>query len=596
MADTPGMELIADFRGGKVRILRATPLERVPRLWLREPCQPRQLADARRRGRPEVVLQSLSAEGNVIESFAFAPRGTRYADWMNPKTGKLTGGPRYVRPDEIDIRTLRVPLAPEAGWLLFREQRAKSLRRIDHRSLALCALERGQASMVPQLPLSLRVPRTVLALEPPGISERPFRLRHVAARPGEPLERPAQTLDQTPSPAPFPSLPPGYCSDAGRIVSVETLVNHGASRSRFDIVIMGDGFQERELKKFDRLAGSVVNGLQKMEPFKSVRHLINWHVVRVASKDSGVDNCPNRLPKATFFETEGCWDDTDARAFLGVDESGLNLIAWAAEKVAPWESINLVILIANCKYYGGHAWPGAKLAIVSASSESSEWFVPMVAHEAAHVISHLAEEYTGCGEEDPDRPDPNKASLPAVAASVRRRLMERSPDLRDSGGCPAPALQDSVWWKDLARPRERNKDGTFSAVHLLGDPRKSIYRPRLEPASREKKLGVFWGCQDTQPIEGLVRAYCQLLELPDNAAPTSRDQLWRQLGLPTGGRLTDWEVGWWDPTSGPYFRPMAVCRMRQVTFEFCRVCQHLLKNSIKDICGERLDPPFPPRI
>jgi hypothetical protein len=592
MADTPGMELVADFRGGEVRILRAMPLKHAPRLWLREPCQPSQLADVRRQGRPEVVLEGLNAEGKAIESFAFAPRGTRYADWMNPKTGKLTGAPRHVRPDEVDIRTLRVPLPPEAGWLLFRAQRAKGLRRIDHRSLALCALERGQASMVPRLPLSLGVPRTVVALERPGLLKNALHLRHVIAQPGQRLEYP----QQPPSAPQFPSIASDYCSDAGRIVSVETLVNHGASQSKFDIVIMGDGFQERELKKFDRLAGSIVNGLQKMEPFKSVRDFINWHVVRVASKDSGVDNCPTRRPKATFFQMEGCWDDTDVRAFIGVDEFGLNLIAWAAEKVAPWEYVNLVIVIANCKYYGGHAWPGAKLVLVSASSESSEWFVPLVAHEAAHVISHLADEYTGCGEEDPDRPDPNKARLPEVAASVRRRLIERAPSLRGSSVCPQPALQDSVWWKHLARRNESNKDGTFSAVHVLGDARKSKYRPRLVPASREKKLGVFWGCQDTETIDSLLRAYCQLLELPDSPAPTSRDQLWRQLGLPTGGRLKDWEVDWWDPTSGPYFRPMAVCRMRQVTFEFCRVCQHLLKNSIKDVCGEPLDSPFPSRI
>jgi len=333
-----------------------------------------------------------------------------------------------------------------------------------------------------------------------------------------------------------------------------------------------------------------------MQPFKSVKHLINWHVVRVASKDSGVDNCPTKRPKATFFQMEGCWDNTDSRAFLGVDAFGLNLVAWAAEKVAPWEYINLVILIANCKYYGGHAWPGAKLVLVSASSEFSDWFVPLVAHEAAHVISHLADEYTGCGEEDPDRPDPNKAGLPEVAASVRRRLVERAPGLCDSGVRSVTALHDSVWWKDLAQENERNKDGTFPAVHLLGDARKSIYRPRLEPASRETKLGVFWGCQDTDTIDSLFLRYCQLLDLPENPAPPLRDRLWTQLGLPTGGGLKDWEAGWWDPESGSYFRPMAVCRMRQVTFEFCRVCQHLLKNSIKDICGERLDPPFPFRI
>jgi hypothetical protein len=73
MADTPGMELVADFRGGAVRILRAAHLERAPRLWLRGSCQEGQLADAGRQGRPEVVLESLNAAGEVIESFGYAP-------------------------------------------------------------------------------------------------------------------------------------------------------------------------------------------------------------------------------------------------------------------------------------------------------------------------------------------------------------------------------------------------------------------------------------------------------------------------------------------------------------------------------------------
>ncbi len=373
----------------------------------------------------------------------------------------------------------------------------------------------------------------------------------------------------------------------------ETRVSHGDPTERFDIVVTGDGFRRDEAKKFDRLVTRLIKGLSKMQPFSSVRHLINWHVVHVASKDSGVEHCPRNLPKDTFYQTEGCWDDTSVNAYIGTGDDGLRRIWWAAGKAVKGDTPDLIIVIANCRCYGGHAYTGARLVIVPSCDSRPRLFVPMVGHECGHAIRALADEYISGGLEDPSRPDPNKAHLVEVGASAQRRCIERMAASVRPKDVPAAPAADSVWWKDLAKKRELDGRGCFRAVHLPGDARagRNDPRPHLGHTSRQRFLGAFWGCQDRSAADDLLRSYRDLIGDPK---PPSRALDAIQEDLRLSRKVSENEATWWDPTAAGYFRAMAVCRMRQVTYPFCRVCEHLLRNAIKDVCGERTEPPFPP--
>jgi hypothetical protein len=578
MAVEPGVELLLDCRNG-ASILRALRVGRVPELPLRRRQATDLALDGNDRRGNDLVVTLLDESGTAFDSFVLSPKGTRYADWASSASGRISGGPRHVRPDEMDLRCVRLPLPDRTHWIQCSGAQASnvegvaSLERVPPNLYSIHGVSVGPASPAVSLGLPAAAPQLI-----PWATE---------------ADRGPASAVPTPPPL-FPGIEENFRTPDGEITSIETRVSNGDSRERFDIVITGDGFLRGEAKKFDRLATRLIDGLSKMQPFRSVRQLINWHVVQVASKDSGVEHCPTNKPRDTFYQTEGCWDGTSVNSYLGTGESGLRRIWWAAEKALQNDAPDLIIVVANCRWYGGHGYPGAKLVIVPSCDSRPRLFVPMVAHECGHAILGLADEYLGGGLEDPSRPDPNKAHLADVSASVRQRLLERMPNTVQPVRGPTPEALDHVWWKDLARKHELNKGGIFRAVHVPGDPRAGRYdpRPQLTHTSHRRFLGAFWGCQDRSDVNDLVRAYCDLVGTP-NSGSAVFDAVRHELEFTRN--VGESEATWWDPKAAGYFRSMAVCRMRQVTYGFCRVCEHLLRNAIKEVCGEPPAPPFPPR-
>lgn len=596
MAIEPGIELLLDCRGGEIRVLRAARVRSVPDL----PLRPRPIAGlALDTSEHEIAVTMLSESGAALHAFALPRQGTRYADWFSSKTGRISGGARHVRPDEMDLRCIRLPFPKATGWLHFSHvQRPTTPGPAPHR-VALGLFYTGKSTTVPPTPtLPPFLPpapvrplpwltRGMIRALPAGTTPR----RLLASPPPQPPQPSPPPPPPPPPPPAFPGLDEDFQTDEGGIVSIETRVDNGDPESRFDIVITGDGFHLDDAKKFEKLVTRLIKGLSKMQPFKSVRHLINWHVVDVWSRDSGVSHCPNDKPRTTFYQTEGCWDGTSVRPFLGTGDEGLRRLWWAAEKAVPKGGPDLIILIANCQWYGGHGYPAGKIVFVPSCASDPRLFVPVVAHECGHAILSLAEEYISPGPEDPSRPDHNKAHLADVIASAHRRLLERlglKPGTTSGGSSPA---EDPIWWKALALKKELRPDHTFLAVHLPGDGRTSRLQPR--PRMTHKKyrdyLGAFWGCQDTSDGGELVQSYSGLIGSQFAKTPAF-DEVRQTLSREVG----EDEATWWDPAAAGFFRSMAVCRMRQVTYEFCRVCQHLLRNAIKDVCHEPLEPPEPP--
>jgi hypothetical protein len=375
----------------------------------------------------------------------------------------------------------------------------------------------------------------------------------------------------------------------GQIVSATTPVDNGDPSARFDIVITGDGFSAQELPVFDALADQLMNGMAGMEPFLTMSALINWHIVRVASTDSGINCCPNPVPsvppKRTFFGVEGCWDNTGVPGFLGTRHP--ERIQWAAEQVAPWEDIELVIVIANCGVWGGHAWPGWKTAIVTTSSYL---YFELASHECGHVISELAEEYIVCVKDNLAWPDPNKARLPQVARSVLRHV--------GGPGKGGPWAHDTIWWRDLATwPGERTA-GAFNAVLTVVDPIVSTDGISPDPKPGQQGfIGAFWGCQDAIALAQLQHFIKVAPQTGQIDVEPLKALLESVLGV--GSSPADGDPGFcdpfWDPRSAFYFRPSASCRMRHPRYPFCRVCRHLIGNSILEAAGSPPIPPLPPQ-
>jgi hypothetical protein len=556
---TTGVELVADFTGGTdMKILWAARIRHVPRLNLPTPKLTKKNLQHLPPNASEIVLAVLDARGRELQTVGFEQVARRYFDIGNPVEATIKGGPRDVfLKEERDIRFVRIPWSEDV--------RALSVSRTD------VVPEEGAAGerQLKQRPLSIYKTEPAAGLPPAAIPPGAIEIDLPWAPPWAPG-----------NPRPLPGFDQRDLKADGGLVDVQS-VRKGPCDECFDILITGDGFSQEELPKFDELAEKLQEGLLKMEPFGELREHINWHRARVFSTDSGIENCPRRSPgKRTFFRVQGCWDDTDAPGYLGTTE--VERMYWVVDHVAPIEDIELTIIIANCEEWGGHAWPRARMAVVTAYPQE-DGFVGLAAHECAHTIALLAEEYISGTTDNPGYPDPNLARLPEVGLSVADYL-QVSADRR-------AACKDTVWWKDLAVQAEKREDGAFKFVHIVGDA-KDPRDPKcpMVPGGTPDVIGAFWGCQDIatrMTIDSLVKSTALPADAPARFT-RELDQAWPD--VPVNPQECD---SWWDPRSAVYFRASPKCRMRFPSYDFCRVCQHLIRNRVLEACGLPLLGPLP---
>jgi hypothetical protein len=196
-----------------------------------------------------------------------------------------------------------------------------------------------------------------------------------------------------------------------------------------------------------------------------------------------------------------------------------DLIYQAGDLIAPREQLELFLVIANCPINGGSAFPDQDIAFVTMWSDLVK-FGNIAAHEVAHVIAKVGEEYIGCEAPDPAKSYPNQIT-------------------------EAQKQADDVWWKSLAFTQELQSNA-FRAVHSFGDPFDANNEP-IVPTGLAGMLGLYWGCQDIDPA----------ILNPGNACDPYQ-----------------------DPRGAPFHRAMARCRMRKSFFHFCRVCSLLMEDAV----------------
>jgi hypothetical protein len=310
---------------------------------------------------------------------------------------------------------------------------------------------------------------------------------------------------------------------AGYIEGVETIVNNGDPAHRFDIVIVGDGFQHQELPTFDAWARELSDGLRALPPFDGVAGLINVHTVRTVSYSSGVSNYPApNTWRLTYYGVEGHYENAAYPGYFGTHTPQR---VWdAVEYVAPLQNINLVIVLVNTAGQGdgeGASTPPGLGMAFNAHWNTPQDFINFGAHECCHVIAGTSEEYIGCSAHNALAVYPNQATEQQIASGA-------------------------VTWLSLAWPGEL-KVGNFRAVHQHGDPFDTNGKDPvfiLEP-ERNGMLGLYWGCQDSAPA----------------VPPTQCDP-------------------YQDVRGRFFYRPMAKCKMRRSRDAFCRVCANTIRRRV----------------
>jgi hypothetical protein len=176
----------------------------------------------------------------------------------------------------------------------------------------------------------------------------------------------------------------------GAVVSTTQIVDNGPASARWNLVIMGDGYQSAQLGQFANDAQSFVNTLFVTPPFDGLQGAINVFRVDVSSTDSGADDpttCGGSGATArTYFDASFC--NNGARRLLTVDAG--TALSVAGAQVPQWR---MAMVIVNSTVYGGS---GGSVAVFSLAPGANE----IGLHEMGHTAFGLADEYEyylGCG-------------------------------------------------------------------------------------------------------------------------------------------------------------------------------------------------------
>src|SRR5262245_2541194 len=211
----------------------------------------------------------------------------------------------------------------------------------------------------------------------------------------------------------------------GTVLSLTKLVDAGPAADRFNLVLLGDGYQANEIDEFHDHADQFVQFLFDTPPFSDgcARSAINVWRIDVTSTASGADDpappADNPMTPgvdestfcaggtgasvATYFDAKFCGDGVNRRSLVA---NSATAIAVLNAQLPEWDN---ALIIVNSTIYGGTGGnPGV-------TSISGTW-ENIAIHEFGHSGFGLADEYeywAGC----PDEPghDNHPAAEPAQA-------------------------------------------------------------------------------------------------------------------------------------------------------------------------------------
>ena len=99
-----------------------------------------------------------------------------------------------------------------------------------------------------------------------------------------------------------------YPNGATYVDRVPLLAAAGAG-DRFDVVILGDGFESAEFPKLQNFATQIAASLPAAAPFNQFPGKIKIDLVRTISPQSGITNCSTGGNRTTYYGVEGKWPD-----------------------------------------------------------------------------------------------------------------------------------------------------------------------------------------------------------------------------------------------------------------------------------------------
>lgn len=288
-------------------------------------------------------------------------------------------------------------------------------------------------------------------------------------------------------------------SSDGRIVGTTTLIDNGVGR--FNVVVVGDGYQDAELPTFATDAQGFCQSLLATPPFDQMRRCINFYRIDVASTDSGADDpaaCGGTgATPATYFDATFC--NNGIQRLLTVDVPTVRSVVNA--QVPAW---NMIVVIVNHTQYGGS---GGAVAVFSRAAGAAEIGI----HEMGHTAFGLADEYqtyAGCGSGEAGH-DTYAGTEPAqanVTANTDPTTLKWSSLVNAATPIPTTVNPNCAQCDFQASPVAAGTVGLFGGAFYFHC---GAYRPEYD--CKMRTLGQPFCAVCRQRITAVIQPYCPLV-------------------------------------------------------------------------------------
>jgi IgA Peptidase M64/Peptidase M64 N-terminus len=304
----------------------------------------------------------------------------------------------------------------------------------------------------------------------------------------------------------------------GQFIELE---KNGDPADKVDFLILGDGYQSSELKKFEQDARRLLDVLWATSPFKERRKDFNVWAICPPSAESGISRPSSKIYRQTpLGSTYDAF--SSERYVLTFDNRALREIA----SFAPYEFVEI---LANNRTYGGGGIFGLYSTVAAQSNQAPYVFV----HEFGHHFAGLADEYY---------------TSPVAYAPATERVEPWEPN--------TTALLDpkNLKWKDLVAP-----DTPIPTPWNKED---------FEKNSRDYQKRRSLIRSEGRPEEVMEALFLEVAQF--ERAFFAKEKYFGKVGAFEGSMYE----------AKGYYRPEVDCIMFTRTTSFCAVCRRAIERVI----------------
>ena len=183
--------------------------------------------------------------------------------------------------------------------------------------------------------------------------------------------------------------------------------NASGCSNYFNIVILGDGYQKKDLAvggKFERSARSAMDSFFSIEPYKSFKNRFNVYMVAYQSTEEGTDIKSSGINKNTYFGSY-CQGGGNTAAYVADTAPVINAVKAVVGSADAQYYRSIAILLINTDEAAGstgypfrdsksgwtNGYASFAIAVLAANSTGTNG---LVKHEAGgHAFGRLADEY-----------------------------------------------------------------------------------------------------------------------------------------------------------------------------------------------------------